>query len=148
MNEPPDSSIPPISALAAELRATIGKLSRRLRDQTNFDDLTWTQVSALYRLEQDGPATVTHLARSAGMRPQSMGANIAALEAAGFVTGRPDPADGRQTILSITPACEEWIRAGRAARQDWLHNAIRNQLDPAERAELFQAIALLKRLGE
>jgi DNA-binding MarR family transcriptional regulator len=82
------------------------------------------------------------------MRPQSMGANIAALEAAGFVTGRPDPDDGRQTMLSITPACEEWIRAGRAARQDWLHNAIHTQLDPDEQAQLHRAIALLNRLGD
>jgi DNA-binding MarR family transcriptional regulator len=82
------------------------------------------------------------------MRPQSMGANIAALEAAGFVTGRPDPGDGRQTMLSITPACEDWIRAGRAARQDWLHNAIQSQLDAAEQAQLLQAVALLKRLGD
>ena len=102
----------------------------------------------LYRLEQEGPATVTHLARAAGMRPQSMGANVAALEAAGLVIGQPDPDDRRQTILSITPACEEWISAGRAARQDWLHNTIQTQLDPAEQAQLGQAIALLKRLGD
>jgi DNA-binding MarR family transcriptional regulator len=148
MSDPPDSSTARISTLAAELRATIGKLSRRLRDQTHFNDLTWTQISVLYRLEQEGPATVTHLARAAGMRPQSMGANIAALEAAGFVTGRPDPSDGRQTILSITPACEDWIRAGRAARQDWLHNAIQGQLDAAEQEQLYRAIALLNRLGD
>jgi DNA-binding MarR family transcriptional regulator len=148
MSDPPDIATARVSTLAAELRSTIGKLSRRLRDQTHFNDLTWTQISALYRLEQDGPATVTHLARAAGMRPQSMGANIAALEAAGFVTGRPDPDDGRQTMLSITPACEEWIRAGRAARQDWLHNAIHTQLDPDEQAQLHRAIALLNRLGD
>jgi DNA-binding MarR family transcriptional regulator len=148
MSNPPETAAARISTLAAELRATIGKLSRRLRDQTNFNDLTWTQISVLYRLEQEGPATVTHLARAAGMRPQSMGANISALEAAGFVVGRPDPGDGRQTILSITPACEEWIRAGRAARQDWLHNTIQSRLDTAEQEQLDRAIALLKRLGD
>ncbi len=42
-----------------------------------------------------------------------MGANIAALEA-GLVTGRANPDDGRETILSLTPAREDWIRAGRA----------------------------------
>jgi DNA-binding MarR family transcriptional regulator len=39
------------------------------------------------------------------MRPQSMGANIAALEA-GLVTGRANPDDGRETILTLTPARE------------------------------------------
>jgi DNA-binding MarR family transcriptional regulator len=36
------------------------------------------------------------------MRPQSMGSAVALLEAAGFVSGAPDPSDGRQTILSLT----------------------------------------------
>jgi DNA-binding MarR family transcriptional regulator len=59
------------------------------------------------------PNAITHQARIAGTRPQSMGANIAALEA-GLVTGRANPDDGRETILSLTPAREDWIRAGRA----------------------------------
>ncbi len=148
MSALPDLATARSSALAAELRGAIGKLSRRLREQAQLNDLTWTQISVLYRLELEGPATVTTLARAEGMRPQSMGANISALEAVGLVSGRPDPADGRQTILSLTPACVEWISANRAARQDWLHNIIQNRLAPAEQDELSRAIDLLRRLVE
>src|ERR1700736_7080276 len=108
------------SALAAELRVLIGKLKRRLREQAHLGDLTWSQMSALSRLEREGPATVTTLARAEGMRPQSMGANISVLEATGLVSGVPDPTDGRQIILSLTAACREWLKTGRAAREDWL----------------------------
>ena len=136
------------SALAGELRVLLGKLKRRLRDQAHVGDLTWSQLSVLGRLERDGQATVTELARAEGVRPQSMGATVSILEAAGHVSGAPHPTDGRQTILSLTSACREWIGAARAARQDWLFHAIRTHLAPDEQDELARAMDLLKRLIE
>jgi len=134
------------SALAAELRALVGKLKRRLREQTGSMDLTPSQVSVLLRLETDGPATASGLARAEGMRPQSMGSVIAALEAAGLVSGAPDPADGRQTILNLTDACRKWVGEGRAARQDWLSRTLEARLSPEEQEKLVEAVELLKRL--
>ncbi len=118
------------SALAAELHARSGKLKRRLRALASAGDLTPSQTAVLMHLDRDGPTTVTALARSEGVRSQSMGPTIAVLEAAGMVSGSPDPADGRQTILSLTPACRELIRSGRAARHDWLFRAIQTELTP------------------
>src|ERR1700761_1980045 len=115
--QPPPESV---SALAAELRALVGKLKRRLREQASTGDLTPSQVSVVLRLEKEGPATTSNLARAEGMRPQSMATVVAALEAAGLVEGAPDPSDGRQTLMSLTEACSRMIRDGRAARQDWL----------------------------
>jgi DNA-binding MarR family transcriptional regulator len=132
--------------VAGKLRVLIGKLSRRLREQAHPGDFTWSQVSVLARLERDGPATVTTLARTEGVRPQSMGATVSVLEAAGLVSGTPDPTDGRQTILSLTAACREWIKAGRAAKEDWLFRAIRTKLASGEQEELATAVELLKRL--
>jgi DNA-binding MarR family transcriptional regulator len=134
------------SVLAADLRILIGQLKRRLREEVHPGALTWSQMAVLGRLEREGPATVTTLARADGVRPQSMGATVAVLEAAGLVTGTPDPADGRQTILSISPACREMILSTRAAREDWLYRAIRTKLAAAEQDELAAGIALLKRL--
>jgi DNA-binding MarR family transcriptional regulator len=134
--------------LAGELRVLIGKLSRRLREQANPGDFTWSQKSVLIRLEREGPATVTTLARAEGVRPQSMGATVSTLEQAGLVTGSPDPADGRQTILSLTAKCREWIRATRAAKEDWLFRAIQAKLAPDEQDELARALALLNRLAD
>ena len=134
------------AALAGEIRLLIGALNRRLREQTEPSDLTASQKSVLLRLERDGPATGTALARAEGMRPQSMGAILSALQAAGFVAGAPDPADGRQTILSLTGAFREWVEAGRAAREDWLFRSIRRQLTAAEQEQLATGIELLRRL--
>jgi DNA-binding MarR family transcriptional regulator len=82
------------------------------------------------------------------MRPQSMGPLVAALEAAGLVSGAPDPADGRQTILSLTDACRKWIQEGRAARQDWLSRTIQARLSAQEQEDLARAVELLKRLAD
>lgn len=132
--------------LAGELHTVIGKLRQRLREQASMGDLSRSQSAVLKRLYRDGPATVTELARAEGMRSQSMGATIATLQADGLVRGAPDPADGRQTILSLTPSCEDWIRDGRAARQDWLYRSIRAELSAAEQRQVKTAIALLDRL--
>jgi DNA-binding MarR family transcriptional regulator len=135
-------------ALAGELRVVVGQLKRRLREQAGFGDLTWSQTAVLSRLDREGPATVTSLARAEGMRSQSMGATVSGLEAAGLVSGSPDPKDGRQTILSLTTACQEWIKAGRAAREDWLFHAIQSKLAPKDQVELATAVKLLKRIVE
>ena len=126
----------------------ISQLRHRLREQSHPGDYTWSQTSVLIRLERDGPATVSALARAEGVRQQSMGATISALEEAGLVKGSPDPADGRRTILSLTDACREMLKANRAAKEDWLFRAIQTKLSPAEQEELATALELLKRLAD
>jgi DNA-binding MarR family transcriptional regulator len=136
------------SALAGELRILISQLRHRLREQTHLGDYTWSQTSVIIRLERDGPATVSALARAEGVRQQSMGATISTLEAAGLVKGSPDPADGRQTILSLTDACREMIQVSRAAKEDWLFHAIQTKLSPAEQERLGADLELLKRIAD
>lgn len=142
-DDPPETRA---ATLASELRILSGQLKRRLREQSNLSDVTPSQIAVLGRLERDGPTTVTELARAEGMRPQSMGAITAALEAAGHITGTPDPADGRRTILSLTQSCRDWIAAARAAREDWLLRAIQTHLTLSEQDDLARGLDLLRRL--
>ena len=132
--------------LAQELHALSGKLKRRLREQASAGDLTPSQTSVLTHLERNGPTTVTALARLEGVRSQSMGATVAALETAGLVKGSQDPNDGRQTILSLTPACVALFKNGRAARTGWLLKAIQTKFTANEQEQLAMAVKLLNRL--
>ena len=132
------------SALAQDLGLLVPKLTRRLRDQAHPGDLTQSQMSVLVRLENDGPATASSLARSEGMRQQSMGTVIASLVAKGLVSGAPDPTDGRQILLSLTEACSRWVKEGRAVRQVWLTRLIQARLSPPEQHQLAAAVELLK----
>jgi DNA-binding MarR family transcriptional regulator len=100
------------------------------------------------RLEKDGSATVSSLARAEAMRPQSMSAVITPLQEAGLVSGAPDPNDGRQTLLGLTPKCLKLLEEGRAARQDWITRRISQKLSAGEQEQLRAALGLLMRLVE
>lgn len=138
----------PPATLAGDLRIALGKLSRRLREQVHPNDLTHAQKSVLLRLDRDGPATVSALARAGSVKPQSMRVTVAALEAMGAVAGKPDPTDGRQTLIELTPGFRKALRESRAAKDDWLFRALQAQLSAAEQAELTKAVTLLQRLAE
>lgn len=136
------------SALAAELRATLGKLKRKLREHGSRSDLAPSQVSVVLRLEKDGPITVSGLARAEGMRPQSMSAVVASLLDAGLVKGSPDPNDARQTLMSLSRKCQKFLKEGRAAKQDWLATTIQEKLSVQDQEKLAAALGLLARLVE
>ena len=52
-NRPGRSQADRASALALEMRTLVGKLKRKLRDQTGHEDFTSSQASVLLRLEAD-----------------------------------------------------------------------------------------------
>jgi DNA-binding MarR family transcriptional regulator len=134
--------------LAVEIRAVYRTLKLRVREHGGGKDLTPSQVSVLVRLEEAGAATVSNLARAEGMRPQSMSEIIAPLQEAGLVGGSPDPNDGRQTLMSLTPKCRKWIKEGKGASHDWLTKALSQKLTVPEQLRLREALELLRRAVE
>lgn len=134
--------------VAVEMRTVFRKLKLLLRGQSGHSDLTPSQVSVVLRLEMDGSTTVSSLARTEGMRPQSMSAVVTPLQESGLVRGAADPSDGRQTLMSLTPKCLKLLQEGRAARQDWLTTRISQKLSVQEQEKLQSALELLARLVE
>ncbi|PCE22812.1 MarR family transcriptional regulator [Paraburkholderia acidicola] len=137
-----------LAALAGELRISLSKLIRRVREQASAGDFTSSQQSVLLRLERDGPATVSALARAESVRPQSMRITVASLEAMGAISGEPDPEDGRQTLIALTPSLRKTVKASRAAKEDWLVRALQAQLSSQEQEQLAVAVKLLQRLAD
>jgi DNA-binding MarR family transcriptional regulator len=136
------------SDLASQIRTILSRLKRRLREQRGRGDLTPSQISVLLRLEKDGAATVSGLARAEGMRPQSMSSIVTSLQDAGLVGGISDPNDGRKTLMSLSKKCERLLRESSAARQDWLTAAILQKLSTQEQQQLSTTLELLNRLAE
>jgi DNA-binding MarR family transcriptional regulator len=136
------------SVLAGELRLVVGQLMKRLRQEAHLLDLRWSQIKVLSHLDQDGPATITALAQAEGVRPQSMGATVAGLEAAGLVAGAAHPTDGRQTLWSLTELCRQKVEENRAVREDWLFQKLAENFSPAEQEELTRSLRLLRRLAD
>jgi DNA-binding MarR family transcriptional regulator len=148
VKQPLVSEARPLAVLAGELRISLGKLNRRLREQARAGDFTSAQKSVLLRLDRDGPATVSALARAESVRPQSMRITVAGLQAMVAVSGKPDSTDGRQTLIDLTPSFRKTLTASRAAKDDWLVRALQMQLSPQEQGELAAAVKLLQRLAD
>jgi DNA-binding MarR family transcriptional regulator len=147
MTEPPRAVPDDVLDVAAALRISVGMLVRKLK-QTQHDDLSIPESSALSRLDRGGPATSSDLARADGISPQSMGATIAALEQRGLVARERDQQDGRRIVLSITASGRQVVGDRRGARTALIARALDGGFTPAELDQLKTAAPLLERLAE
>jgi DNA-binding MarR family transcriptional regulator len=134
-----------LGQLSSELRVVLGQLVRRLRAEHRFP---LAQGSVLGRLSREGTSSVGALATAERVRPQSMAQTVADLEAAGLISRRPDPADGRRTLVELTPEGGRTLEADRRDRAGWLASAIDSQLSAAERRQLARAVELLRRIAD
>ncbi|MGA3361452.1 MAG: MarR family transcriptional regulator [Solirubrobacteraceae bacterium] len=131
--------------LASELRVVLGQLSRRLRAKHGF---SLAQGSVLGRLDRTGTASIGDLALAEHVRPQSMTQTINDLEADELIARRPDPTDGRRTLIELTDRGRTTLEEDRRQRDTWLANAIANDLTNPEQRQLADALALLRRLAD
>jgi DNA-binding MarR family transcriptional regulator len=125
----------------------VGLLVRRVRAAAAAHELSWSEAVVLGRLGNDGPATTADLARAEAVRPQSMGATIAALEERGLVERKPHPTDGRQVNIVLTAKGAAVRKSSKDAKLTWLAQAIAG-LDDKDRETLFAAGRIIKRLVE
>jgi len=136
-------------AAVAELTLALRLLVRRVRAMAPSEsrECSWTQKAVLVRLDERGPATTAELARAESVKPQSMGAVVESLEAAGWVERKAHPTDGRRINIALTPKGAAMRKSVKDAKRAWLTQAVA-QLDKREKAALFAAGPVLKRLAE
>ena len=132
--------------LASDLRVVIGQLVRRLRAERR--GLSLSQVTVLGLLDRAGSASISDLAAADRVRPQSMAATVAAMQAAGLIARGADAGDRRRVLITLTAAGRAALADDRARRVGWLAAAIERELAPRERRDLARAVALLRRLAE
>jgi DNA-binding MarR family transcriptional regulator len=125
----------------------VGLLVRRVRAAAASHELSLTEAAVMARLDKHGPATTADLARAEGVKPQSMGTTIAALEEMGMVERKPHPTDGRQVNIELTAKGAAVRKSSRDAKRTWLAQAIA-QLDEDEKETLFKAGEIIKRLAQ
>jgi DNA-binding MarR family transcriptional regulator len=102
----------------------------------------------LGRLDREGVQSVSDLAQSERVRPQSMAQTVGDLEADGLVQRRPDPADRRRALVELTEEGRITLAADRLRREGWLAGAIEHELSAGEQALVSEAVELLRRLAE
>ena len=136
-----------VDMAVTDFTQSIGLLVRRARAAAASNELSWAEAGVLKRLARDGPATTADLARSEGMRPQSMRPIVATLEKMRMIERKPHATDGRQVNLELTAKGAAAQKSAGDAKRTWLAQAIA-QLDEQEREILFEAGRIIKRLAE
>jgi DNA-binding MarR family transcriptional regulator len=135
------------STLAVDLRISVMKLARRLRQQLSEDDISTGQFSVLGTLANRGPRTPRELADIERVQPPSMTRTLAYLFDAGLVDRTDHPLDGRQVLMSITAKGQAVVQETRRRRTAWLARRLA-ELTPDERAILKEASTIVMRLAE
>jgi DNA-binding MarR family transcriptional regulator len=136
-----------LDADVADFVHAVGLLVRRVRAAAAAHELSWSEAAVMGRLDRDGATTTADLARAESVKPQSMGATIAALEEMGLVERKPHPTDGRQMNIVLTAKGAAVRKSAKDAKTTWLAQALA-QLDEQERETLLAAGAIIKRLVE
>jgi DNA-binding MarR family transcriptional regulator len=135
------------ASLAASLRGVVMRVSRRLRSERVDGSLSLSALVALGTVESREPLTASELAAAERLQPSSTTRLIAVLEKHGYIERDRDPADGRQSILRITPAGREIVATEREHRQEWLAEVL-DAFTAQERDQLRAVIPLLHRIGD
>lgn len=134
------------SALASDIRQAVGRTHRRLRAEVGDAHLSYVQYSVLVLLTREGPMTPGRLAELENVQPPTMTRTVSSLAELGLVSKAPDPTDGRQVLVALTPAGVAEVKETRRRRDAWLTSRLA-KLSPDDRAVLARAAALLKEIA-
>ncbi|MGO4256745.1 MarR family winged helix-turn-helix transcriptional regulator [Marmoricola sp. RAF53] len=135
------------NADTSRLYLAVGRLNRALRRDAREAAIGHGGLSALATLLQDGPQRAGTLAETEGVSAPAMTRIVNSLEGLGYVERRPDPADGRASLVAATAEGEELVRHGRAARLGALQERL-DRLPDADRTTLLAALDAFEQLTE
>jgi DNA-binding MarR family transcriptional regulator len=122
--------MPPTSATRERLLTTVAQLVRTGRHvgvrsaAQLYGDLPSFGWALMHPLEQDDALRCSDIAVRAGIDVSVASRQLAVLERSGFVERRPDPRDGRASLLRLTPQGTDALAAARAVRADWALSAL------------------------
>ena len=146
MGEKPNDEL----GVATALMTAMTRLRARLRTESAPDDMrwTWSQLTTLARVADDGPTTISALAEAEHVRRQSMAETVAALRADGLVEVRNDPSDRRKMAVTATGRGRAIRRGIPGAREAWLDAAVHELLSKQDRDTLLSAAEIMNRLAD
>ena len=132
--------------LATQLRFALARSARRLRQEAGTG-LSPSLTAALATVERSGPLTPSELADAERVRRPTVTRMLGHLADAGLISRTPDPADGRSTLVAITPAGAALLAEGRTRKVAFLSERL-DGLSSADRETLARAAAILEGLLE
>ncbi|WP_116205660.1 MarR family winged helix-turn-helix transcriptional regulator [Amycolatopsis circi] len=137
-----------LAALARTVREGVGRLNWRMRSEAGMPAPGPAVLAVLSRLYRGGTHTPGELAEAERIHPQSLTRILASLAEREWITRTPDPADGRRSLIDITPTGLRELRQYSIARETWLAAALERTLSPTEQELLRLAAGLLTRIAD
>ncbi len=120
----------------------LGEASRRSTGLKPHRALDRAAYVILRHLEQDGPQNVSALAARLNLDGSTVTRQVTALQRDGLVERRPDPRDGRGTVIEPTEKGLTQVNAVRLARRA-LYDKMLHDWTREERAELARSLERL-----
>jgi DNA-binding MarR family transcriptional regulator len=139
---------PDLTELARLVRDGVGRLNWRMRAEPAQSAPGPVVLTVLRRLHRTGTHTPKALAEAERIQPQSLTRVLATLRERGFISRAADPADGRQSLVDITPAGVAALRSYSEQREQWLTEAMAETLSPTEQELLRLAAELMLRIAD
>lgn len=146
VSDPTDDDLATALVLAAELRVTLGRTTRRLKAERGDAGLSDPQFNVLAILLREGPLSPGRLAEHERIAAPAMTRTVGCLADRGLVRKDEHPTDGRQVVVSLTPAGEAEVHETRRRRDAWLSARLAG-LTADERTTLVDAAELLRRIA-
>ncbi|MET0928997.1 MAG: MarR family transcriptional regulator [Aeromicrobium sp.] len=131
----------------AELTTVLREFALSLVRDAPQTSLSRTAAATLSVLERGGPQRITTLAEHESVTQPAMTGLVQRLEASGLVAREPDPADGRATLVAITPIGAKELGVRRDAHDEVIATRLL-QLSGYDRALLAAAAPALTHLME
>ena len=130
--------------LAANVRLTIGRVARRLRQETG-GDLTPTGLSILATLDRLGALTMRDLAAAERVQPPTITRAVGRLEEIGLVARTTDGADRRISRVTLSEEGRRQLTQSRTRKDVYLAARLA-ALREEEIVVLRRALPVLERL--
>jgi MarR family transcriptional regulator, 2-MHQ and catechol-resistance regulon repressor len=130
--------------LVAALSSVMRSLAKPLARHIAAEGLTPSQFAVLEMLLHKGPRTVNEIIDGLLSTSGNIGVVIDNLLAAGLLEKKPNPADGRSRIVSLTAAGDEKIRAYYPRHRDELHRLM-SGVERSEKKDLVRSLIALRR---
>ncbi|WP_162616399.1 MarR family winged helix-turn-helix transcriptional regulator [Xylanimonas allomyrinae] len=131
--------------VAPLVRFAVLRTARRLRAARDRSALSTNKIAILGHLARNDASTPSRISAEEWQQPQSLTRPLAELEADGLIARSADPADGRRSVLRLTPAGRSAFDADMRARDEWLRGALAH-LDTDDLRTLAEAAEILGRL--
>ena len=125
-----------------ELLRTIMQANRTARLGPEAEGMPGWKFAVLGLLAREGEQRLGQVAAHLEVDPSVASRQVATLEQLGYVTRRPDPADGRAQLLAVTPAGLAARDGYLALRARWVADALHGWDD----AEVAHLVARVKQL--